>query len=280
MEYIKKASCEPTNWLLLGIIICLIVLVLYGGNIETLDNTSSENKIAPNSTLPTIPAIDVNFDKLPISEEVLRQAIKEVYKADISSIKNLSDITKALQKGRGIQIPGKLVINGETNLSNTLKVSEKTNLMGNVNVTGKTNLIGELLINTAPGNVPFMQGIIVMWSGAEKNIPAGWVLCDGTNNTPDLRGRFILASGTGEKLTAREVNQKGGNETHTLTINEIPSHQHSVNGTSGCIGYTASYNGKCEATYPLQSTNTGSTGGGAPHSIMPPFYVLAYIMKL
>merc|ERR1719362_2207293 len=38
-------------------------------------------------------------------------------------------------------------------------------------------------------------GTIVMWSGSIQNIPNGWKLCDGSNNTPDLRDRFILGGG-------------------------------------------------------------------------------------
>ena len=39
------------------------------------------------------------------------------------------------------------------------------------------------------------SGIIAMWSGTNATIPTGWNLCDGTNNTPDLRNRFIVGSG-------------------------------------------------------------------------------------
>ncbi len=36
------------------------------------------------------------------------------------------------------------------------------------------------------------QGGIIIWSGNSGNIPTGWVLCNGSNGTPDLRGRFIV----------------------------------------------------------------------------------------
>ena len=39
-----------------------------------------------------------------------------------------------------------------------------------------------------------------MWSGAENAIPTGWVLCNGTNSTPDLRNRFVVGAGTGSIL--------------------------------------------------------------------------------
>ena len=46
-------------------------------------------------------------------------------------------------------------------------------------------------------NVTAWKGIVTMWSGTINNIPFGWALCDGTNGTPDLRGRFVLGTGQG-----------------------------------------------------------------------------------
>ena len=42
-------------------------------------------------------------------------------------------------------------------------------------------------------------GGIRMWSGAINAIPDGWKLCDGKNNTPDLKDRFV--AGTGSVIT-------------------------------------------------------------------------------
>ena len=38
-------------------------------------------------------------------------------------------------------------------------------------------------------------GSIVLWHGALKDIPVGWVYCDGSNGTPDLRDRFVVGAG-------------------------------------------------------------------------------------
>ena len=43
------------------------------------------------------------------------------------------------------------------------------------------------------GSIP--SGGIILWSGAANAIPTGWVLCDGQNNTPDLRNRFVIGAG-------------------------------------------------------------------------------------
>ena len=39
--------------------------------------------------------------------------------------------------------------------------------------------------------------MIIMWNSTVASIPTGWVLCDGNNNTPDLRNRFVVGAGTG-----------------------------------------------------------------------------------
>ena len=62
-----------------------------------------------------------------------------------------------------------------------------------------------------------------MWSGASTAIPTGWLLCNGANNTPDLRDRFIVGAGN-----SYSVGSTGGEATHTLTVSEMPSHNHSA----------------------------------------------------
>ena len=126
-----------------------------------------------------------------------------------------------------------------------------------------------------------MKGVIAMWSG--NDIPDGWVLCDGTNNTPDLRGRFILGSGKGDGLNLRLVNEKGGDEKNVLSIGEMPAHTHKTK-----LATASAYNngrGRAGIVYePInskwQNVHGEEMGGNQPFSIMPPYYVLAYIMKL
>jgi microcystin-dependent protein len=121
------------------------------------------------------------------------------------------------------------------------------------------------------------RGIIVSWTGSVA--PAGWALCDGNNGTPDLRGRFILGAGPGTNLTPRTLNDTGGAENHVLTVGEMPAHNH-----TGVIGkYDNCYgSGKCSTSKFLGTDwkTTDNTGGNAPHNNMPPYFVLAFIMKL
>jgi hypothetical protein len=67
------------------------------------------------------------------------------------------------------------------------------------------------------------DGTIIAYSGELKKIPRNWNICDGTNGTPDLRDRFIV--GVGKKY---KLNSTGGKETHQLTLDEIPTHKHTM----------------------------------------------------
>jgi microcystin-dependent protein len=71
------------------------------------------------------------------------------------------------------------------------------------------------------------SGVILLWSGAANAIPAGWKLCDGTNGTPDLRGRFIIGAGG-----SYAVGASGGNASMTLNTSHIPSHSHDFSANS------------------------------------------------
>ncbi len=95
------------------------------------------------------------------------------------------------------------------------------------------NKTAELDAVLAAGLLP--AGVIVMWSGAVVAIPTGWNLCDGTNGTPDLRGKFILGAG-GDY----DPGDAGGEETHTLTEAEMPSHTHGISVSGGSHGHTGS----------------------------------------
>lgn len=125
------------------------------------------------------------------------------------------------------------------------------------------------------GGVP--AGFIGMWSGSEDAVPSGWALCNGENGTPDLRGRFVLGANEDHP-----VGQIDGEETHMLTIDEIPSHSHNIKDTAGENWYQYQYGDKTGyGSIPSRVDKyTKDSGGGQPHNNMPPYYVLCYIMKL
>jgi microcystin-dependent protein len=148
-------------------------------------------------------------------------------------------------------------------------------------------------------------GVIVMWSGSIASIPVGWLLCDGTSGTPDLRSRFVVGAGS-----TYTVGATGGADTVTLTTAQIPSHTHSVTatgstdtvgdhihsinarannlgGATGVSLYDGSGNIATRFTDPAGahshsvsvSGTAAATGGGGSHENRPPYFALAYIMK-
>ena len=139
---------------------------------------------------------------------------------------------------------------------------------------------------------------VIMYSGAPDSIPAGWLLCDGRTvvvdgtavTSPDLRGRFVLSYGQGplnfENMT---VGATGGEQNHTLTISEIPSHTHSTNSDAPSTGLVTRTGNNTGVEFDnssgeldlinASSLTINSTGGGEAHNNMPPYYVLCFIMK-
>lgn len=153
------------------------------------------------------------------------------------------------------------------------------------------------------------RGIITMWAGAADNVPSGWHLCDGSDDTPDLRNMFIVGAGSSyspgntggsqNMSPAVTVNPAATGiqiQGHALTINEIPSHTHLLRGALHIFDY-GSRNGVTMDAYD-QDFISSATGGNQAHTHgvtdnshahtaqvvsfdnRPPYYALAYIMKL
>ena len=125
-----------------------------------------------------------------------------------------------------------------------------------------------------------------MWSGSIANIPNGWRLCDGNNDTPDLRDRFIVGAGS-----AYNVDDTGGSAdavvvSHTHTITD-PGHDHTYSGEttelveSGTNNITGSEVGisSTTSTETTGITETDSEGVSGTNANLPPYYALAFIMR-
>jgi len=139
-------------------------------------------------------------------------------------------------------------------------------------------------------------GMILLWSGSIGSIPAGYLLCDGTNSTPDLRNRFIIGAGS-----TYSVNQTGGSadaivvsHTHTATSTSTVTdagHLHTLpfsdGGTIGGGGALPGFRGS--GSYNTSTATTGitvatattnaSAGTSGTGANLPPYYALCYIMK-
>ena len=123
----------------------------------------------------------------------------------------------------------------------------------------------------------FITGMIILWSGAADAIPSGFVLCDGNNSTPNLSGRFVV--GYDASNSDYDVNDTGGSESVTLTLNQIPAHTHNINLAVRSFYQEPRNFGVGTDGSANNSEDTGSTGGGQSHENRPPYYALCYIMK-
>jgi len=110
----------------------------------------------------------------------------------------------------------------------------------------------------------FPTGMILLWAGSIVDIPAGYVLCDGNNGTPDLRDRFIVGAGS-----SYAVNDSGGalNHNHPFTGD---GHFHTFAfGATFALGI-----GVQDQTTTNQAVGTTDN---ADH--LPPHYALIFMMK-
>ena len=123
----------------------------------------------------------------------------------------------------------------------------------------------------------FVSGMIILWSGAADAIPSGFVLCDGNNSTPNLSGRFVV--GYDASNSDYDVDDTGGSESVTLTVNQIPAHTHNINLAVRAFYQEPRNFGVGTDGSANNSEDTGSTGGGQSHENRPPYYALCYIMK-
>ncbi len=126
-------------------------------------------------------------------------------------------------------------------------------------------------------------GAIIMWSGA--TLPEGWAYCDGLEGRPNLMGKFIAGYNPSDPDYAT-IGQTGGSAQVTLTIDQMPEHRHDLYYRDAKWGDNANNrpapnNDNNTSGEPwAQNITTGPSGGGQPHENRPPYYVLAYIIKL
>ena len=115
------------------------------------------------------------------------------------------------------------------------------------------------------------SGGIILWSGAANAIPSGWYLCNGSNGTPDLRGRFVV--GYSDTDGDYDVGDTGGAKTDTVNI--------SVSGTTSTDSPAANGNSYNGATIGNLNRHTHTFSGSSSDTVntRPPYYALCYIMK-
>ena len=163
------------------------------------------------------------------------------------------------------------------------------------------------------GGEPYLGEIIAV---PYDFAPRGWALCQGQilsiqQNTalfallgttyggngvntfalPDLRGRSAVSSGQGPGLSNYSLGQNGGEESVTLQVSQMPTHNHSVQASTA-VGNQSSPAGNAWAAQgrapifsstdgtPMSPGSTSLTGGSQPHDNMSPYLTLNYVIAL
>lgn len=162
---------------------------------------------------------------------------------------------------------------------------------------------------------PFV-GEIRMFAG--NFAPRGWAFCDGqllavsqndalfsllgtiyggdgrtTFGLPDLRGRIPIHAGTGPGLSQRRLGAKGGAENVTLTVNQLPPHNHDVpasasgassgnpaGNVSANTAPTNVYSTSLATAQTMNSAAVSATGGSRSHTNLMPFLCVNFIIAL
>ena len=178
-------------------------------------------------------------------------------------------------------------------VAGTLVSSGALDVTGSFKLDGTAGATGQVLLSAGGSSTPtwgsaIPSGGIIIWSGSSASIPTGWLLCDGTNSTPDLRNRFVVGAGS-----TYAVGATGGSadaivvsHTHTATVTD-PGHLHTYNYPSS-IGLAGGGNNLSAGSGSSTNTSTASTGitvsnsttgSSGTNANLPPYYALCYIMR-
>jgi hypothetical protein len=191
-------------------------------------------------------------------------------------------------------------------VAGTLVSSGQVDVTGAFRLDGTAGASGQVLLSAGGSNTPtwgntFVAGMIMLWSGSSATIPSGWLLCNGSSGTPDLRNRFVVGAtstyavgATGgstdaivvshthtatvatTSLTGDITDQYANGSGHGTTSGVFSQTNYNVDGDGGesRAGRTISFDGSHNHTATISTT--GSSGTNAN---LPPYYALCYIMK-
>ena len=261
-------------------------------NIKNLDKrvTTNTTNISTNTT--NITGLDTRVTDLETNVTDLSASV-DTNTTDITTLKtdvstNTTDIstlsTKVTTNTTNIKTNTTNITSIDTRVTKLEnKVADKSDYedsktkvdTNTTNITTNTNDITNIKNEIKNLQDAMPVGSIIMFNGKAEEIPSGWAICDGTNGTPNLLDRFILAS--------TYCGGTGGQSQITLSVSQLPPHKHRV---AKC------WYGKSDNADDRQvvrwddsvSTNdqilTEETGFGLPINIMPPYYRLIYIMKV
>jgi microcystin-dependent protein len=137
--------------------------------------------------------------------------------------------------------------------------------------------------------VSFVSGMIILWSGSVASIPSGWLLCDGTSSTPDLRDRFVVGAGSTYAVGGTGGTADAVVVSHTHVATDA-GHTHLQQSNTLLSGGAAAVRNDLNA-YQISAGGTTQSGTAnitnadpvgsvaGTNQNLPPYYALCYIMK-
>lgn len=173
---------------------------------------------------------------------------------------------------------------GTVNVAKKSTIHTKMNVQYDLKTSGSIS-VPEICVGSVEGHL--VNGMIVPWfvvEGESASIPAGWVLCDGTNGTPNLVGRFVRGAGATTPLGETY-------EGYQLTIENLPNHSHSgtynrrseirnvlLGGAHSGVEWCDS--GNSGSTEAIMYTDSNETPDGGPEPLFstPPHREMRFIM--
>ena len=277
-------------------------------------NTGSFNWIygqkTPNTPLMTLTydgnlgiGITAPVEKLSVSGDVrVTNLYVDQSIADVVNITATGDISALNAEINNIATINRLTVNNNTTLNGHLEITSLNQQAGistfnNLKVLNSLNVNNDVTAARLFGEGVIPLGGIIMWSGTIASIPSGWALCNGSNGTPDLRNRFIVGahsgagigtistSGPGFNVDNGTLNANytpgnaGGETAHQLTIAELAAHTHTGSALYPGPGAEQNQQGGAEDSTSF-NINSGSTGSNKFHENRPPYYALAFIMRI
>jgi hypothetical protein len=151
--------------------------------------------------------------------------------------------------------------------------------------TNTTQLATTEFVTTAI-SASFPSGGIIIWSGSAATIPTGWLLCNGSSSTPDLRDRFVVGAGStyAVNATGGSANAVVVSHTHTATVTDA-GHFHTAatynqggSNVNANAGVTLNSGNTSTATTGITVANS-TAGVSGTNANLPPYFALCYIMK-
>lgn len=173
-------------------------------------------------------------------------------------------------------------------LTSTVKHSDTSdNAIEHSEFRGADPFLGEITMfagNFAPRGYAFCEGQLLAISRNQALFSILGTTYGGDGRTtfalPDLRGRVPIQQGQGSGLSNYRLGQKGGDETVTLTPEQLAAHNHGIN-----VASTNSGDGDPNAIFivnseEVSSANIGGVGSGQSFSIVQPYLAVNYIIAL